>query len=403
VVKKLLKELGIQCQAGDPPMALPADESQASAVMTLAARRGLRVLPVGLAHQLPHLRPNAAQFDLWLSTQRLQEIVQYEPGEATITVQAGMIWQHVQKLADSNRQCLSPTFAPESPRTVGGVIASGFSGFDRPRFGALRHQVLGMRVLMSDGTVATTGGRLVKNVAGFSLHRLHTGGRGQLGVILEASLALHNRPAETLVLQQGFDSWLEGVQASRRLHSARLPGAALLLRFDPAGTCQLSCTLQGSPGLIEDARKAAALTMDFEETLEGHANAPLQAENVRAFDLDAERAWLSITGHPTTVEAVQMTVHGWLAKIGKQASGILQPDVAQWLVCLDPNTPPESLGPLVSELHAHGAVVEALGSLAPLQPTFIGAGNPPLQAAVESIRRQFDPENGFQPRPESVA
>ncbi len=400
-VLEAVRDLGISCDAGLPPTASPKAEEQAVELMALAKSRQWRVLPVGFAHQLPHLRADAGGFDLLLSTQQLQDVVLYEPGEATITVQSGVPWQNVQKLADENRQCLSPAFAPAIPRTVGGVIAGGFSGLDRSLRGALRHQVLGMRILMADGSVASTGGRLVKNVAGFDLHRLHTGGRGQLGVILEASLRLHNRPGETVSLEQGYESVEAGVGAARRLHSARLPGSGLLLCFETNGACQLSCSLQGSSGLVEDAERAACLAMDFEQRLHGAQALEIKAQQEARFDLMPSEAWLSITCQPTTIEEVQSALWSWLEGQGLQAAGMLQPDVAQWYLRLEePN--PETLlqdgllQSLQTELRGLGAILNPLGCLHTTAWDSNGYLPEPLCHATQALRQQFDPEDRFQ-------
>lgn len=403
-VQEVLEDLGIRCDAGAPPTASPKNEEQAVEIMLLAKRRGWNVLPVGLASQLAHVRPDAAGFDLWMSTRSLQGIVLYEPGEATITVQPGVIWQDVQTLAHGNRQGLSPTFHPATPRTVGGVIAAGMSGLDRPLHGALRHQVLGMRVLMADGSIAITGGRLVKNVAGFDLHRLHTGGRGQLGVIVEASLRLHNLPRQAALLSQGYDSLEAGVAAARRLHSTRLPNSGLLLHFESNGECQLSCGLFGSDALVDDAQRAANLAMDFEQELRGpeafEANALLEAK----FDLAPGEPWLSITCQPTAIEEIQRALATWLEKQGLQASGLLQPDVAQWYLRLSAPSPealPQdaTLSTLRTELRKLSATLTPLGSLR--NPGWDAAGHlpEPMQAATQLLLQKFDPQGRFQGHP----
>ncbi|MDF1838900.1 MAG: FAD-binding oxidoreductase [Planctomycetota bacterium] len=397
-VHEVLGGLGIACAEDTVPTALPKDAEQAARVMGEAGRRGWKLLPVGLGHQLAHVRPESQGFDLWLSTRRMQQVVLYEPGEATITLQPGVIWQYVQGLAAENNQCLSPTFHADIPRTVGGVIAAGFSGLDRPLRGALRHQVLGMRVLMADGTIAVTGGRLVKNVAGFDLHRLHTGGRGQLGVIMEASLRLHNEPQETVVLGHAFESVGVGVAAARRLHSARLPGSGLLLQIEESGACRLACSLQGSPGLIADANRLAALAMDFEWDLRGAPAQEYQTIAAGGFDLDPQAPWLFITCQPTAIEAVQASAWTWLELHSLHASGILQPDVAQWYLRIDGEVSAPALSELEKQMAELGAVLTPLGSLRPAQWNPAAQSTAPLRQAVEALRQQFDPEDRFQAR-----
>ncbi|MCP5023730.1 MAG: FAD-binding oxidoreductase [bacterium] len=399
-VCEALEGLGIACDASIAPIALPENEEQAQQVMLLAGQQDWRVLPVGFGGQLPHVQPDAAAFDLWLSTRCMEKVVLYEPGEATISVQPGVLWQDVQELVDRNRQCISPTLHTGVSHTVGGVIAAGFSGLDRPLFGALRHQVLGMRILMADGSIAITGGRLVKNVAGFDLHRLHTGGRGQLGMILEASLRLHNRPKDTAHLSREYDSTEAGVAAVRRLHSSRLPGCALLLQISAEGKSLLSCGIQGSAGLVEDGQRTAALAMDFEVKLRGAEATRERTGLLSAFELGPCEPWLSITCQPTAIEEVQQLVWGWLGDRDLLVSGLLQPDVAHWLLKLEGAQFPDgsALLALRGELGAMGAVLSVRGALCSRVRNAGVQTSGPLQQTVEALRQQFDPNNRFQPR-----
>src|SRR5690606_5541094 len=88
---------------------------------------------------------------------------------------------------------LDPPLAPET--TIGGLLATGAGGPLRTGFGHLRDRLLGMRVARADGTIIRSGGRVVKNVAGYDLGRLHTGALGTLGVILEATFKVQPLPA----------------------------------------------------------------------------------------------------------------------------------------------------------------------------------------------------------------
>lgn len=136
----------------------------------------------------------ARRVDLELSTRRLSGIVAYEPGDGVITALAGTPWAEIEALVARHGHHVSPRIPGTLPATVGGVVAAGQSGLDRLRFGPVRDHVLGVRVVTADGTIAKSGGRLVKNVTGFDLHRLHTGAHGTLGMIAEVSLRLHAAP-----------------------------------------------------------------------------------------------------------------------------------------------------------------------------------------------------------------
>ena len=85
---------------------------------------------------------------------------------------------------------------PDGGATVGGVVASGDSGPLRARYGGVRDLVVGMRVALSDGTLAKSGGKVIKNVAGYDLAKLFAGSFGTLGAIVEVSVRLHPLPPD---------------------------------------------------------------------------------------------------------------------------------------------------------------------------------------------------------------
>ena len=210
------------------PLVAPASEEQLASVVARAGRDGLRVLPLGLGSKLSFTRPEALAaaradsdpIDLALSTQKLQEVQAYEPGDGTLTAAAGARWSDLAARVGRGGHRLTPDVPFPQRASLGGVLAAGLSGPDRLRDGPLRHHVLGMRVVRSDGSGSRTGGRLVKNVTGFDLHRLYCGSRGTLCVIVEASLRLFPAPhAERALSVRSADV--------RRLFQVCARGAAL--------------------------------------------------------------------------------------------------------------------------------------------------------------------------------
>ncbi len=150
---------------GTLPLAEPQDEAQVSALLRLAVREKLRVLPLGLG-------PADRKADFALGTRALTGVVEYEPDEGVITARAGTTLAELRQRTAAERHWLTPFVAREQHTTLGGAISAGQSGLDRLRFGPLRHHVLGMRVALGDGTIVKSGGRLVKNVTGYDMHRL---------------------------------------------------------------------------------------------------------------------------------------------------------------------------------------------------------------------------------------
>ena len=138
-----------------------------------------------------------------LTTDGLDRVLEHETGDLTCTVEAGMRLSVLNEILGRDGQRLS--LDPPGDPTVGALLATNASGPLRHRFGAPRDLVLGVTLVLADGTVASAGGKVVKNVAGYDLARLMCGSRGRLGLIARASFRLHPLPkaARTLVVETG--------------------------------------------------------------------------------------------------------------------------------------------------------------------------------------------------------
>jgi glycolate oxidase FAD binding subunit len=136
-----------------------------------------------------------------LTTEGLGGILEHEAGDLTCTVEAGLRLSALNAALARHGQRLS--LDPPGDPTVGALLAENVSGPLRHRFGAPRDLVLGVTLVLADGTVASAGGKVVKNVAGYDLARLVCGSRGRLALIARASFRLHPLPraTRTLVLE----------------------------------------------------------------------------------------------------------------------------------------------------------------------------------------------------------
>lgn len=131
-----------------------------------------------------------SRVDVLLSFGRLNQVVAHEAADLTATVQAGARLSDVNARLRQHRQWLplDPPHAAEA--TIGGVLATNDAGPLRHRHGTPRDMVIGMTVVMSDGTIASSGGRVVKNVAGYDIARLMAGSHGSLAAIVSATFKL---------------------------------------------------------------------------------------------------------------------------------------------------------------------------------------------------------------------
>ncbi|MFD1705698.1 FAD-binding oxidoreductase [Siminovitchia sediminis] len=139
--------------------------------------------------------------DILLCMKNYHGIVEHVPGDMTVTVKAGTRFSELQNyLAQYNQKVPIDPFTP-SASTVGGVIAANDSGPKRLGYGSARDSVIGMRIIYPDGKLIRTGGKVVKNVAGYDMNKLFIGSMGTLGVISEVTFKLRPIPkCESLVL-----------------------------------------------------------------------------------------------------------------------------------------------------------------------------------------------------------
>jgi glycolate oxidase FAD binding subunit len=130
-----------------------------------------------------------------LTAEGMQRVLEHDPGDLTCTVEAGVRLSALRQLLAASGQRLS--LDPPGDPTLGALVALNASGPLRHRFGAPRDLVLGATLVLADGTVASAGGKVVKNVAGYDLARLVCGSRGQLAFIGRVSFRLHPLPRAT--------------------------------------------------------------------------------------------------------------------------------------------------------------------------------------------------------------
>jgi D-lactate dehydrogenase (cytochrome) len=209
----------------------PASAEEISEILKLASSERWTVVPVG---GMGWIKSKA---NLIVSTARLNKIIEHEPADLIAIAEAGVrLTDFNAKLAE-NGQWL-PLDPPDDGRaTLGGVVATGIAGPQQFGYGRPRGSVIGMKVVLADGSMIKAGGRVVKNVAGYDLCKLFTGSYGSLGIITELNFKLRPRPArEATVIARGAVEELR--KSARAILEARLfpvaseiAGAALLVRF----------------------------------------------------------------------------------------------------------------------------------------------------------------------------
>jgi glycolate oxidase FAD binding subunit len=221
----------------------PANEAEVSAVLAAATAANLAVVARGGGTKLDWGAP-PSRCDLVLSTSRIEGIVDHEPADLVCVARAGTTLAGLQaRLASTEgfrqRLMLDPPQGVEA--TLGGVMATAASGPLRTRFGTPRDLVIGASFVLSDGTIGRSGGKVVKNVAGFDIAKLLAGSLGTLAVITELAVRLHPLPpaSATVVLESrsvdelcAFASAIGRLQVTPSVVDLHWPEGIVVVRFD---------------------------------------------------------------------------------------------------------------------------------------------------------------------------
>lgn len=229
----------------------PATEQQLAAALRIANEAGLAVTPRGGGTKLSWGNP-PSRADLILSTARLNKIVEHASADLTVTVEAGCAIQTLQEtLAKHGQRLALDPLWPEKA-TIGGILSSNDSGALRLRFGALRDLIIGVTMALPDGTLASSGGKVVKNVAGYDLPKLATGAFGTLGVMTRAVFRLHPLPhhmrsfsISSSATPDEVQKLVLNIQDSKRAH------VALQSRFSAEKTASIDILFEGTKDGID--------------------------------------------------------------------------------------------------------------------------------------------------------
>ena len=183
-----------------PAIALaPRVREELAAALAAAAPGGLGVVPQAGRTALATGGP-LRRYDVALDLRDLDRVVEHEPADLTITVEAGMSLGALGELLRPHGQQLPLDPPGGDAVSVGGMLATARPGSWRGLLPGAGDLLLGATVALPDGTLARSGGRVVKNVAGYDLHRLHTGALGAFGVIVEAAFKLVPLPEATATI-----------------------------------------------------------------------------------------------------------------------------------------------------------------------------------------------------------
>jgi glycolate oxidase FAD binding subunit len=244
----------------------PVNEVELATALRYADSAGLSVIPRGNGSKLAWGNP-PTRADLVLSTVRLNRLIEHAWADLTVSAEAGCTIGALQEtLAQHGQSIAIDPLWPEHT-TVGGLISTNDSGTLRIRYGGLRDLIIGVTIALPDGTLASSGGKVVKNVAGYDLPKLVTGALGTLGVITRAVFRLHPLPhmarSFTFVARDpaGANRLVLAVQDSKLAHTG------LQVRVTAGGQPEIDIRFDGTEaGLAAQAGTLRTLATPATET-----------------------------------------------------------------------------------------------------------------------------------------
>ncbi len=209
----------------------PCSTAEVAAVMRLCHAAGQSVIPVGGMTGLAGAHESGPD-DVVLSTERMQRIESIDVDGRSMTVEAGAILQQVQDAAADAGLYFALDLGARASCTIGGNIATNAGGVRVLRYGMMREQLLGVEVVLADGSVLSSMFNLLKNNTGYDLRQFFVGSEGTLGVVTRAVLRLHEAPPPVQTALLAIPEWSRVMSLLRYFDTGGLAACEVMWRND---------------------------------------------------------------------------------------------------------------------------------------------------------------------------
>jgi glycolate oxidase FAD binding subunit len=341
------------------------------------------------------------RYEVAFSTEGMTRLLEYEPADLTCRVEAGMRLSDLQATLRAQGQRL-PLDPPRPERaTVGGMVAANTNGLTRGRYGTVRDWVIGIAVAYPSGKVARAGGKVVKNVAGYDLMKLHIGALGTLGVVAEVNFKVKARPEAEATLLAHFEAPGPALEVGLKLARQYLaPAAAIVLDRDSLRECGLTADWRWTLALKLDgyAREVdAARDLAIRFIREGGGTVD-DLEIPLAF-WDAARDWSAPEDDGVVLRAIVPVTSSQLlmAAVPPDARVLAQPGAGVVDVRVPLPTAIETLARLRSAVGAEGQVVVAAAPASVKQTVDVWGPPPPGFPIMRALKQALDPKGILNP------
>lgn len=374
----------------------PTDPHEVADLLRQASEDGCSVHPVGSGlHQRFGRTPD--RVDIAVSTLGLAGIIRYDPEDLVVSVGAGTTLADLQAELATHGQWL-PVEAPGgSQATVGGMLALGLTGPRQLGSLSMRDLLLGMSVALTDGTVARSGGMVVKNVTGFDMGRLHVGARGTLGVITSANFKVLPKPETEATLlarsEPGSGGLAEAFASFDRLRAGTLRPVAADLTIQP-GSTELAVRFEGRAASVSRQIEASmdVVAGDKATMTDPSESQSWWVDHVGRLGFgDAERTVLRLKSRPREIGALAAKIVVKLDATGQTDWRIIvSPGLGLIWADLGEASQPD-VAALLETVRGASAGVTVLGAPTAWKADITTAGSAQPRPVDLALRAQFDP------------
>jgi glycolate oxidase FAD binding subunit len=376
----------------------PGNEQELAKVLKLANAAGLAVIPRGGGTKLEWGNPTA-RADLILSTARMNRVIEHAWADLTVSVEAGCTIAQLQETVAKHGQrlALDPLWPDQA--TVGGVLSTNDGGALRLRFGSLRDLVIGVTVTLADGTVASSGGKVVKNVAGYDLPKLVTGAFGTLGVITRAIFRLHPLPKETRTISCATVDAAEAQRLVLAIQNSKLVHSALQICCGAETQPRVDVLFEGTEAGL--SAQSVQLKLMTGEARQDHATGEVWSRRQEIFSRTESGAENFAVAKLTTLPAEIAETIEMIGKIA--ASGLRWSVVAQatgiGLMRMDGAVPDIATGlrRMREWLEGRGGSLVIVRRPTGMAELDAWGNSGDALGLMQAVKRQFDPKGTLNP------
>jgi glycolate oxidase FAD binding subunit len=362
----------------------PANTEEIAAVLRYANRNGITIAPYGGGTKQSWGNP--IHPSLILHTHRLNTVREHTWQDMTCIVQAGCVWSSMQQFLAKHGQfvALDPLWPDRA--TIGGIAATNDSASLRLRYGSLRDLIIGMTIVLADGTIALSGGKVVKNVAGYDLHKLMTGAFGTLGIITEINFRLHSIPrhVQSFTVSSGDADALG--QLLMKLLDSHLSTQSLQLRSSLSGFA-LDVRLATLPEVIRDQASSLSKLAQSVQLEAAESDPDVWNSRQKHFD-QTDDLVVKATILPSDISQIAATIHTLGGTSVTQATGIMTASI--------PAAASNQLERLREKLETIGGSLTVLHQSAHASPVASTVPSDTLPLMRE-LKHRFDPNRILNP------